>query len=211
MERVWDYPRPPALARCAHRVRVELDGEVLAESARALRVLETSHPPTIYFPPDDVRGDLLAPSAAGSTWCEFKGVEVALLGSHPLVADPRAVDAAGIKRDVTAQRLIAGRGAGIGPADGPNAPLADDRIEVPVGSPPTWSVHSRDPPGRSAGETGDPRPGRGTGETGDPRPGRGTGETGDRRAERSTGEIDRVRSVPSAECPFYRPEGSRRR
>lgn len=73
MERVWDYPRPPAVAPCRHRVRIELGGEVLADSSRALRVLETSHPPTIYIPPSDVRSDLLAPSAERSTWCEFKG------------------------------------------------------------------------------------------------------------------------------------------
>lgn len=73
MERVWDYPRPPALVRCRHRVRIELGGEVLAESEQALRVLETSHPPTIYIPPSDVRADLLRPSSERSSWCEFKG------------------------------------------------------------------------------------------------------------------------------------------
>ena len=73
MERVWDYPRPPAVTVCRRRIRVELAGEALADSTRALRVLETSHPPTVYVPPDDVRGDLLAASGARSTWCEFKG------------------------------------------------------------------------------------------------------------------------------------------
>jgi uncharacterized protein (DUF427 family) len=73
MEKVWDYPRPPALVPCEHRVRVELGGERLADSANALRVLETSHPPTIYIPPADVRADLLGESELRSTWCEFKG------------------------------------------------------------------------------------------------------------------------------------------
>lgn len=73
MERVWHYPRPPAVTACERRVRVQLGGELLADSARALRVLETSHPPTVYVPSDDVRGDLLAPSDARPTWCEFKG------------------------------------------------------------------------------------------------------------------------------------------
>jgi uncharacterized protein (DUF427 family) len=73
MERVWDYPRPPAVVPCDRRVRVELAGEVLADSNRALRVLETSHPPTIYIPPEDVREEFLAQSEARSTWCEFKG------------------------------------------------------------------------------------------------------------------------------------------
>jgi uncharacterized protein (DUF427 family) len=73
MERVWDYPRPPAVVPCTRRVRIELAGELLADSTRALRVLETSHPPTIYIPPTDVREGLLAESGARSTWCEFKG------------------------------------------------------------------------------------------------------------------------------------------
>src|SRR4029078_12463032 len=73
MERVWEYPRPPAVVPCERRVRVELAGHVLADSDHALRVLETSHPPTIYVPPIDVRGELLATSDARATWCEFKG------------------------------------------------------------------------------------------------------------------------------------------
>src|SRR5207302_10110121 len=73
VERVWDYPRPPAVVACERPVRVELRGTVLAQSKAALRVLETSHPPTIYVPPADVRMDLLETSAARATWCEFKG------------------------------------------------------------------------------------------------------------------------------------------
>jgi hypothetical protein len=41
---VWDHPRPPAVKPCARRVRVEWAGEALADSIRALRVLETTHP-----------------------------------------------------------------------------------------------------------------------------------------------------------------------
>ena len=73
MERVWDYARPPAVVPCKRRVRIELAGDVLADSTRALRVLETSHPPTIYIPLADVHEELLAESDARSTWCEFKG------------------------------------------------------------------------------------------------------------------------------------------
>jgi len=71
MERVWDYPRPPAVVACEQRVRVELGGAVVADSTRALRVLETSHPPVIYIPAADVVP--LTESRARSTWCEFKG------------------------------------------------------------------------------------------------------------------------------------------
>ena len=72
-ERVWDYPRPPTVVPCEQRVRAELAAVVLADSDRALRVLERSHPPAIYIPPGDVRVDLLTESRMRATWCEFKG------------------------------------------------------------------------------------------------------------------------------------------
>jgi uncharacterized protein (DUF427 family) len=72
MENVWNYPRPPALAPCARRVRIELGGMVIADSMRALRVLETSHPPTIYLPRGDVVAGVLRPASGGS-FCEWKG------------------------------------------------------------------------------------------------------------------------------------------
>jgi uncharacterized protein (DUF427 family) len=72
-ESVWDYPRPPAVVPCEQHVRVELAELVLADSDAALRVLETSHPPTIYVPPDDVLCELLIESDARSTFCEYKG------------------------------------------------------------------------------------------------------------------------------------------
>ncbi len=71
-ESVWDYPRPPRLERSHRHVRVELGGEVIAETDRAYRVLETSHPPTYYIPPEDVRTELLQESDR-TTYCEFKG------------------------------------------------------------------------------------------------------------------------------------------
>lgn len=71
-ESVWDYPRPPALVPCERRVRIEFGGELLADTTRALRVLETSHPPTLYLPPEDVREDLLVP-VGRTSYCEWKG------------------------------------------------------------------------------------------------------------------------------------------
>jgi uncharacterized protein (DUF427 family) len=47
-------------------------GEVIADSTRAMRVLETSHPPGIYIPPDDVDPDRLLPELR-TTMCEYKG------------------------------------------------------------------------------------------------------------------------------------------
>lgn len=50
-----------------------MDGEEIAKTANALRVLETSHPPTYYLPVDDIRMDLLARNGRKS-YCEYKGV-----------------------------------------------------------------------------------------------------------------------------------------
>jgi uncharacterized protein (DUF427 family) len=71
-ESVWDYPRPPRVEPTSKRVRVVFNGEVIAETSRALRVLETSHPPVYYIPPDDLRMKFLTRSAR-QTFCEFKG------------------------------------------------------------------------------------------------------------------------------------------
>jgi uncharacterized protein (DUF427 family) len=71
-ESVWDYPRPPAVVPCERRVRVIHAGRTVAESERALRVLETASPPTIYVPPEDVQAELLEPTE-GHTVCEWKG------------------------------------------------------------------------------------------------------------------------------------------
>ena len=91
MERVWDFPRPPAVVASDRRVRVELAGAVLADSTRVLRVLETSHPPTVYIPLADVRADLLVTSQARSTWCEFKGAAEYV----DAVVDGRRIEAVG--------------------------------------------------------------------------------------------------------------------
>ena len=71
-ESVWDYPRPPSAEVTPRRVVVELGGRVLADSVRAVRVCETSHPPVYYVPRDDVADGVLE-QAAGSSWCEWKG------------------------------------------------------------------------------------------------------------------------------------------
>lgn len=71
-ESVWDYPRPPRLERVAQHVRIVFAGEVLADTAAAWRVLETSHPPTYYLPFDAVAPGALTPAGGGSV-CEWKG------------------------------------------------------------------------------------------------------------------------------------------
>jgi len=70
-ENVQKYPRPPALEPVPQRITVRLGGQIIADSTRALRVLETHHAPTYYLPPEDVRATLV-PLSAGS-FCEWKG------------------------------------------------------------------------------------------------------------------------------------------
>ncbi len=72
VESVWDYPRPPRVEQTRERVTVSLARKQIAATTRALRVLETSHPPTYYIPFADIEmADLVASSA--TSWCEFKG------------------------------------------------------------------------------------------------------------------------------------------
>jgi uncharacterized protein (DUF427 family) len=69
---VWDYPRPPRVEETARHVRVIFNGEVIADTHRARRVLETSHPPAYYIPPEDIRMETLSETGR-RTWCEWKG------------------------------------------------------------------------------------------------------------------------------------------
>lgn len=73
-ESVWDYPRPPRVEATDRRIRVVHRGRVLVDSARAVRVLETSHPPAYYVPFDDIAPGVLVPSGGRRTVCEWKGV-----------------------------------------------------------------------------------------------------------------------------------------
>ena len=57
---------------CTGRVRVEHDGVVLAETDHALELHEQGLPVRYYLPREDVRMDLLDPSAT-RTHCPFKG------------------------------------------------------------------------------------------------------------------------------------------
>ena len=71
-ESVWDYPRPPALESIGDVVRIVIGEFELATSGSAYRILETSHPPTVYIPPGDIVMDRLVPAPGGSL-CEWKG------------------------------------------------------------------------------------------------------------------------------------------
>ena len=71
-ESVWSYPRPPRLEPCGSQVEVIFGGVTIAVTRAPLRVLETSHPPNYYFPPDSVIPGIFRGSIK-TTWCEWKG------------------------------------------------------------------------------------------------------------------------------------------
>lgn len=76
-EPVFGHPHDPYhridVYATSRRVRVAVAGEQLADSVRAKVLYETSLPPRFYLPPDDVRLELLEPSAT-RTRCAYKGV-----------------------------------------------------------------------------------------------------------------------------------------
>ena len=73
-ESVWEYPRPPRIELSARHVRVVFAGVELADSTRAMRVLETSHPPVFYIPREDTAAATLSASRGPQSFCEFKGL-----------------------------------------------------------------------------------------------------------------------------------------
>ncbi len=70
---VWTLPRPAVAERTTSRLRVVLAGRTIAETRRGVMTLETSHPPTYYFPPEDIAPGVLT-EVGRRTICEWKGV-----------------------------------------------------------------------------------------------------------------------------------------
>ncbi|MDX3191211.1 DUF427 domain-containing protein [Streptomyces sp. MN03-5084-2B] len=75
-EPIVGHPRDPFsridIRRSDSRVQVEVDGVVVADSARPRLLFETGITPRYYLPREDVRMDLLTPSDTRTT-CAYKG------------------------------------------------------------------------------------------------------------------------------------------
>ena len=87
-ESVWSYPRPAVAEPTGLRLEVAHRGVSVADTRRGWRALETSHPPTYYFPPEDVDETLLRPHPRRSV-CEWKGPAAYFdvhVGGHVLTA-----------------------------------------------------------------------------------------------------------------------------
>jgi uncharacterized protein (DUF427 family) len=51
---------------------IEHASRIIADTRRAVRTIETSHPPSYYIPPQDIAPGVLR-GATGSSFCEWKG------------------------------------------------------------------------------------------------------------------------------------------
>jgi uncharacterized protein (DUF427 family) len=89
-ESVWDYPRPPRLEQCDKHIVVIVNDTMIVDTKHSFRVLETSHPPVYYLPPESIRMDLLQPSRHGS-FCEWKGEAI----YYSLQLNDRVIENAG--------------------------------------------------------------------------------------------------------------------
>ena len=72
-ENVWNYPRPAIYQIHKGIIEVIVNNKTIAKTNKALRVIETSHPPTYYFPPEDVTMNILKKNK-NSSFCEWKGI-----------------------------------------------------------------------------------------------------------------------------------------
>jgi uncharacterized protein (DUF427 family) len=75
-ERIVAHPQDPfkriSVRPSSRQVRIEVDGQVLAESQQARLLFETGLPTRYYLPWADVRTELLTPSDR-HTYCAYKG------------------------------------------------------------------------------------------------------------------------------------------
>lgn len=69
---VWDFPRPPRIEPDRREVIVSFGSRRIVCTRRALKVLETSQPPTFYVPLAEVDRRFLQ-EAARESICEWKG------------------------------------------------------------------------------------------------------------------------------------------
>ncbi|WP_353205068.1 DUF427 domain-containing protein [Sphingomonas sp.] len=74
-ESVWSFPRPAICEPTAAHIVIEHRTLKIANTTASIRTLETSHPPSYYIPPADIRPGVLR-RGSGSSFCEWKGQAV---------------------------------------------------------------------------------------------------------------------------------------
>jgi uncharacterized protein (DUF427 family) len=70
-ESACSYPRPPVAEPSQRRLKIVHRDVIIADTRKGIR-METSHPPTYYFPAADIAPSVLQPSRRRS-FCEWKG------------------------------------------------------------------------------------------------------------------------------------------
>lgn len=83
-ESVWDYPRPPIAQRSLKAISIVFADQVVVQTTRSIRVLETGHPPVYYIPMDDIHPTAILLPTERRTICEWKGTA---LHYHVMVED----------------------------------------------------------------------------------------------------------------------------
>ncbi|WP_230079948.1 DUF427 domain-containing protein [Alteripontixanthobacter maritimus] len=73
---MWNYPRPPIVTLADDELRVLAGDVAVAQSTGVLWLKETASAPTAYFPPSDVKTELLRANG-GVSVCEWKGAATA--------------------------------------------------------------------------------------------------------------------------------------
>ncbi|MFM9973426.1 MAG: DUF427 domain-containing protein [Beijerinckiaceae bacterium] len=73
---VWSFPRPAIAQPCIRQLSIVHRGTTVAATKSSVQTLETSHPPSYYFPPFDVNMTL-RPNPRRSI-CDWKGQAVYL-------------------------------------------------------------------------------------------------------------------------------------
>lgn len=71
----WDCAAPPRIEPFGGRIRVVFGGVTVADTSRAVRVVENGRRPVYYVPPEDVLVEHLVRSDR-QTVCAFKGVAI---------------------------------------------------------------------------------------------------------------------------------------
>ena len=92
----WSYLRPPRVEPTLEVIAVDLGGARIAETRRALRVLETSHPPACYLPRADVAPPRPAPEC-GPDMVRVQGVGRVFRRGVPAGSAPRAPSGGAVK------------------------------------------------------------------------------------------------------------------
>lgn len=72
-ECVSNYPLLPLIESVTDKLRVVFDEQVIAETTKGSRLIETGYPPVYYFPAEDVDTEFLIP-VYGDKICNYVGL-----------------------------------------------------------------------------------------------------------------------------------------